>query len=292
MNFQQLRFVVAVADTQSFTSAADLCCVTQPALSNAIAQLEEELGGKLFERTTRAVALSTFGEKVIDEIRSLIDAKSRLLVNSADFIARNDRTMKIGMSPLINDAYVEAILTRIATIDSSLKLVISEMNKNSIRPALESGEINFGLGPEPWDHNHLISQRVYSEPLLYISNDPVVQGTMPTTLDALSDKEILLVGDDCGLAPTIRNLFKDNQVSLTEYGGKALGYNVLEKWAQLGIGIALLPASKIVDVSKARRLNDASGSIVSIDFHVCWKPSLEQRPTFSVVMKALMGEVS
>jgi DNA-binding transcriptional LysR family regulator len=292
MNFQQLRFVVAVAETRSFTSAADLCCVTQPALSNAIAQLEEELGGKLFERTTRAVTLSTFGAKIIGEIRGLIDAKSRLLVNSAEFVARNDRTVKIGMSPLINDAYVEAILARVATIDDSLTLVISEMNKNSIQPALEKGEIHFGLCPEPWAHNHLSFQRVYSEPLLYISNDPVVPGAAPTTLDTVSDKEILLVGDDCGLAATIRNLFKDNKVPMTEYEGRALGYNVLEKWAQLGIGVALLPASKIADVTMARRLNDASGAPVSINFHVCWKPSLEQRPTFSGVMKALMGDVS
>lgn len=292
MNFQQLRFVVAVAETRSFTNAADLCCVTQPALSNAIAQLEEELGGKLFERTTRAVTLSTFGENIIDEIRDLSDAKSRLLVKSAELVARKDRTVKIDMSPLVNDAYVAAILARIATIDDSLTLVLSEMNKNSIRPALENGEINFGLCPEPWAHNHLSSQRVYSEPLLYISNEAIVPGSAPVTLETVSSKEILLVGDDCGLAATIRNLFRDNQVSMTEYEGRALGYNVLEKWAQLGIGVALLPASKIVDVSKARRLNDASGATVSINFHVCWKPSLEQRPIFSSVMKALVGDVN
>lgn len=290
MNFQQLRFVVAVADTRSFTSAADQCCVTQPALSNAIAQLEEELGAKLFERTTRTVKLSPFGEKIIEEMRSLINAKSQLLANASQIVAQDDHTVRIGVSPLISDTYVETILTRLAAADERIKPVISEMNKNSIAPALEVGEINFGLGPEPWDHNHLTAQHIYSEPLLYLSRDhgldePIEQ----MTLEALAGKDVLLVGDDCGLAPTVRKLFKDSKIPLTEYEGKALSYGVLEKWAQLGIGVALLPASKIADVSRARRICDASGSTVSINFHVCWKPSQEQKPGFQSIMNVLSG---
>ncbi len=292
MNFQQLRFVVAVADTRSFTSAADQCCVTQPALSNAIAQLEEELGAKLFERTTRTVRLSPFGQQIIDEIRDLINAKSQLLANASQLIAQDDRTIRIGVSPLISDAYVEAILTRLTATDDRLKPIITEMNKNSIAPALEAGEIDFGLGPEPWNYNHLTTQRIYSEPLLFLAKDPVADQTSePMTLEALSGKDVLLVGDDCGLAQTVRKLFKDNEISLTEYEGKALSYSVLEKWVQLGIGVALLPASKIADVSRARRICDAKGATVSISFHVCWKPSQEQKAGFQSIVNALTGDI-
>jgi LysR family transcriptional regulator, hydrogen peroxide-inducible genes activator len=157
MNFQQLRFVIAVADTRSFTSAADLCCVTQPALSNAIAQLEEEIGGRLFARTTRSVTLTAFGASMIDEVRAIVDAKSRLLVHSMEYLARDENTVRIGMSPLISDDYVAAMLARVALIDSNLNIIVSEMNKGDIQPALEAGEIDFGLAPEPWDHALLTS---------------------------------------------------------------------------------------------------------------------------------------
>lgn len=287
MNFQQLRFVVALADTRSFTSAADLCCVTQPALSNSVAQLEDEMGRKLFERTTRSVTLTAFGEAMIDEIRGLIDAKSRLLMNSSEFVARDDRNVRIGLSPLISDEFLAAMLSRVALLDSNLQIILSEMNKADIQPALDAGEINFGLGPGPWGADSLTSKPIYSEPLLYVTgtqNGPMVEAS---TLETLADQKILLVGDDCGLSVAVRSLFRDNQIALNEYEGKALGYGVLEKWSKLGIGIALLPASKVADISHARRLNDNFGAPISICFYACWKPSQELRTSFATVLKAL-----
>lgn len=290
MNFQQLRFVVAVAEMRSFTSAADLCCVTQPALSNAIAQLEDELGSKLFDRTTRSVSLTGFGESMIGEIRAVVDAKTQLLVRSAEYLARDDNQVHIGISPLISDDYVAAVLARIAMSDGSLNVVISEMNKASIQPALEAGEIGFGLGPDPWDSATLTSVPIYSEPLLYVSRTENGLAVEPVNLDILTGKQILMVGDDCGLSVAVRSLIRDNQIPMSEYAGKAVGYGVLEKWARLGIGIALLPSSKVIDLSHACRLNDRSGATVSIGFRACWKQSLEQKPSFSTVMKALLAD--
>ncbi|PVV15385.1 MAG: LysR family transcriptional regulator, partial [gamma proteobacterium symbiont of Ctena orbiculata] len=53
MNLKQLQFAAHVAETHSFSRAAELSFATQPTLSNAISQLEDELGGRLFNRTTR-----------------------------------------------------------------------------------------------------------------------------------------------------------------------------------------------------------------------------------------------
>ncbi|MVO17449.1 LysR family transcriptional regulator [Parasedimentitalea huanghaiensis] len=290
MNFQQLRFVVAVAETHSFTSAADLCCVTQPALSNAIAQLEEELGGKLFDRTTRSVALTDFGQILINDIRHIIDAKSQLMVGASEYLTRDDRNVRVGISPLISDDFVAAMLSRIENLDGGLNIILSEMNKADIQPALNTGQIDFGLGPEPWDEDSLVSKPIYSEPLLYVSATQSERTDEPATLETLSGKQILLVGEDCGLSVAIRTLFHVNQIPLVEYEGKALGYSILEKWAQLGIGIALLPASKVANVSCARRLINRDGAAVSIGFNACWKPSQELRHSFAAVKMALQAD--
>ncbi len=50
MNFSQIRYFLAVAETLNFTNAAESCAVSQPALSKAIRNLEETLGAALFER--------------------------------------------------------------------------------------------------------------------------------------------------------------------------------------------------------------------------------------------------
>ena len=75
MNLVQLKYLSAVATAGSFSKAAELCHVSQPTISNSIADLEGELGASLFRRTTRFVELTPFGMSImgyVDNIFSLI----------------------------------------------------------------------------------------------------------------------------------------------------------------------------------------------------------------------------
>jgi len=86
MNLSQLRYVKAVADTGSFTHAAERCYVTQPTLSNGIAQLEQEWEERLFTRTTRRVALTPFGHHMLPFIDKMLDAQGALLHETRHFV--------------------------------------------------------------------------------------------------------------------------------------------------------------------------------------------------------------
>ncbi|MEH6630884.1 MAG: LysR family transcriptional regulator [Halopseudomonas aestusnigri] len=292
MNFQQLRFVIAVADTGSFTKAADLCCVTQPALSNAINQFEEELGSSLFERTTRSVTTTEFGDHVIEDMRKILTARGRLFSRAGEFLARDDRTVRIGLSPLISSEFVESFLKKIKTLDSKMDIVLSEMNKADIIPALESGTIDFGLGPVPLTDSDDQSISIYSEPLLLLTSKINKEGELPAKLDELTEKQFLLVQDVCGLSGAVRMLFRDHKLDLEEYQGRALSYHILEKWAQLGIGITLLPASKVTDFSYARRLDDVHGKPVTISFQASWNKAQEDRSSFKAIFQSLSNTAS
>lgn len=69
MELRQLTYAVAVAETGSFTRAAHRCFVVQSALSHQIARLEEELGSRLFERTSRRVQITPAGEAFLGPAR-------------------------------------------------------------------------------------------------------------------------------------------------------------------------------------------------------------------------------
>lgn len=69
---RQLQYVVAVAETLSFRKAAEKCHVSQPSLSAQIAQLEDVLGVRLFERDRRRVLLTTVGKELVERARRLL----------------------------------------------------------------------------------------------------------------------------------------------------------------------------------------------------------------------------
>src|SRR5258706_9278016 len=102
MNLSQLRFASTVASTGSFTAAAAECCVTQPTLSNGIAQLENELGERLFVRTTRKVALTPFGVHVLPYINEVLSAQASLVHQTQAFLSPGKRLIRIGTSPLVS----------------------------------------------------------------------------------------------------------------------------------------------------------------------------------------------
>lgn len=78
MRLKQIEYVLAIAETGSFTAAARRCHIVQSALSHQIAQLESELGVLLFERNSRSVRLTEAGSVFIDNGRLALDAVQRI----------------------------------------------------------------------------------------------------------------------------------------------------------------------------------------------------------------------
>lgn len=78
MNLKQLEYALAVADTGSFTRAAERCHVVQSALSHQVARLEAQLGVCLFERTSRRVRLTPAGEAFVLSARPALEAAQRI----------------------------------------------------------------------------------------------------------------------------------------------------------------------------------------------------------------------
>ncbi|WP_225728819.1 MULTISPECIES: LysR family transcriptional regulator [unclassified Nocardia] len=97
MELQQLRYVLAVAETNSFTRAAERCLVVQSALSHQIARLERELGAKLFERTSRRVRLTPAGAAFLPAARQCLDAAERASAEVAAAVGEVRGRLAVGV---------------------------------------------------------------------------------------------------------------------------------------------------------------------------------------------------
>lgn len=73
MNFQQLKYVTAIANSGSFREAARKLYISQPSLSSAVKELEEELGTKLFIRTNKGVSLTKAGSEFLDDAQRVLN---------------------------------------------------------------------------------------------------------------------------------------------------------------------------------------------------------------------------
>ncbi|GHF17425.1 hypothetical protein GCM10014715_85630 [Streptomyces spiralis] len=101
MDLQQMRYVVAVAETNSFTRAAERCLVVQSALSHQIARLEQELGARLFERTTRRVRLTPAGAAFLPAARQSLEAAERAVIEVAAAIGEVRGRLSVGLIPSV-----------------------------------------------------------------------------------------------------------------------------------------------------------------------------------------------
>ncbi len=96
-----MRYVIAVAETNSFTRAAERCLVVQSALSHQIAKLERELGAKLFERTSRRVRLTPAGEAFLPAARQCLDAAERAAAEVAAAVGQIRGRLAVGLIPTV-----------------------------------------------------------------------------------------------------------------------------------------------------------------------------------------------
>ena len=90
-------------------------------------------------------------------------------------------------------------------------------------------------------------------------------------IDDVARRTLLLVPDTCGLTTFTRDLLADRGLPLRAYSGEAASYRVLEDWAGMGLGSALLPRSKVTRVdSSVRPVVDARGAAITIAYEAAW----------------------
>jgi len=272
LGLEGLRYARAVAQTKSFTAAARAYGVTQPALSNGIAKLEERLGERLFDRSPRGATPTAFGAQILPLVeRALVEidgmiAEARRLTDLGAV-----RSIRMGVSPLISPHLVARAFAAVRELPNPRDLVLREANLDELREELLAGELDAllipSVGPMPRFEHRIID----SEPVVLIESSPT--GTSPLELADTSDRQFILVPDGCGLTRFTIALFEGQEPPMRTYPGEASSYHMLEQWASLGLGVALVPESKLSSPDVPHRRLVDHGQEVEIFYTAVWDPS-------------------
>src|SRR3954471_5834925 len=138
-----LRSFAAVADTGSFTAAADLVARTQSAVSMQIKRLEEILGRRVFDRSSRALALTTDGEVLLDYARRMLELNDESLRR----IARPPVTgrARLGVTEYFVPNEVPRILARFAAAHPGVQLEVRMGLSRDLRVELDAGRLDAAI---------------------------------------------------------------------------------------------------------------------------------------------------
>lgn len=284
MKLRQLQFAKMVAETKSFSRAAEICHATQPTLSNSISQLEEELGGKLFQRSTRKVELTAFGAEMMPKITAILDAEQELKRAASAFHNPDEKLLRIGLSPLVDMAQLEAVLQPYRRRYPNHGIFFKECLLDDLSQRLADDVIDLAIIPQDMVMEGYEHFAFYSDPLFYIPSVPRNIIANPgydhaMTITDLPADPIIMTGGGCGLNGSLERLFAAQGVSLTPYRGQAASYQAIEEWTDLAIGAAILPQAKL-HLSKQRALplmlND--GRKAHFTFSWIWPNLAKERP--------------
>ena len=309
LSFEGLRYAQAVARTGSFSAAAREYDLTQPALSNAIRRLEKILGARLFERNTRGARPTVFGATILPRIDAALAALDAITAEARHWRAGEPRPVRIGVSPLISADVVARAHSAVAGLLGRGRgsFVLREADLSELCTALDDDELDLIVVPAVLPLTRYRHHVIGSEPVVLVepgagdaagpvnsasptdptraadpanSADPVGSAdpaspaevrAAAARIDDVARRTLLLVPDTCGLTTFTRDLLADRGLPLRAYSGEAASYRVLEDWAGMGLGSALLPRSKVTRVdSSVRPVVDARGAVVTIAYEAAW----------------------
>jgi len=189
-NLRQIEVFCVLAEVLHFGRAAERLFVTQAMVSQEIRRLETQLGARLFDRTTRRVALTEFGEQLLPFAQEVHQA-SRTLNAMATRLRQPSAAVRLAATPSAMDGLVPSILQEAEKRD--LAIDESEVATGSVVAAMESAECDLGIGRFLHGTPHLQTEHLYSEEVCVLISAQHPLSSQPTIdLALLSDLPLLL----------------------------------------------------------------------------------------------------
>lgn len=241
MNFQRLKYFMAVAENLHFSKAAEKLFMAQPPLTRQIKQLEKDLGVQLFKRDKRNVSLTAQGKLLYEE--------STKIFSQINGITESLKQLESGLIGQITIGYVGAamhcilpeLLVKLKSSYPGIHTVLQELNNEKQVKSLKSGIIDIGFLRTPVKEKGLEVKSVFQEPFSL-----VVPASFPDTtqLKDLAGEPFISFSKDCGPG-LIESIYKVcNKAGFTpKVVHETSQINSIVRLVESGLGYSIVPKS-------------------------------------------------
>ena len=291
MEMHQLRYFASVAELNSFTRAAEACEVSQPSLSQQIANLEKELGQLLFERLGRGIRLTEAGRVLRDRVGQILrlvdDAKAS--VSEAADAGR----LVVGAIPTVAPYFLPPLLTQFASDYPRGQVEVVEETTANIVRLLGAGDIDLALVAQPVQGEHLLVESLFLEELLVVlpAGHRLTDKRKLTLADLATEPFVLLNEAHCLTGNTLS--FCTQHALAPIVTARIQQLTTVQELVRLKHGISLVPElAARADNSPGRVYRSLSGDKPTRTIAVAWNTMRYQTNIFRGFLKTLRDHVA
>ncbi|MCL4118045.1 UNVERIFIED_CONTAM: hypothetical protein GTU68_010432 [Idotea baltica] len=209
MTITQLYYVLAVAENQNFTKAAEKCFVTQPTLSMQIQKLEDQLDVLIFDRSKKPIELTEVGRKIVTQAKNIVNESNRIqdiVDQQKGFIGGE---FKLGIIPTIMPTLLPMFLKAFIKKYPKIKLKIEELTTEEIIKRLNEGHLDAAIAATPLENENIKERVLYFEPFVaYIPENHRLKNKKNIETSDLDIDDMLLLEDGHCFRDGIINLCK------------------------------------------------------------------------------------
>jgi DNA-binding transcriptional LysR family regulator len=164
VSLRQLRVFLAVAQQRHFRRAAERLHLSQPAVSRHIAELEDELGVRLFDRSTREVIPTDTGRYLESAIERVLDELEEVLDHVHSEGERRRGKIRIAAVPTLSASLMPACIADCAREYPELAIQLHDQAQTLVLDSVRGGEVDFGVAIEPPEAGDFDSEVIMRDP--------------------------------------------------------------------------------------------------------------------------------
>ena len=226
MEIKPLRYLIAIAKTESFTKAAQQLNVAQPAVSMAIKKLEADLGLTLIHRADRNIGLTDEGKKLLIHAEKIIQSMDEALLEMSELKGLNQGEVRVGIPSMLGSYYFPPILMAFRHRYPTITLKVIEGGTWQLQQMLESGELDLSVIVAETLPDSLQTQALIREEMLVtVATDHPFSHLEKVSPEAFFEEELVMfkegyfhrrivdkLAKKCNMTPTIG--FETNLIPL------------------------------------------------------------------------------
>lgn len=238
---RQLQYAVAVAETLSFRQAAERCRVSQPSLSAQLAQMEEALGIRLFERDKRKVLVTASGREIIERARLILRATDELVALARRASDPFSGTLRLGVIPTISPYLLPRLTPALRKAYPRLSLRWVEDKTRILVQNLESGTLDAALLALETDIGDVEREIIARDPFVLVAQrgHALAKNAAKIRADELRHETILVLQDEHCFGQQAAEFCSKKNAHIDAFMATSL--TTLVQMVAGGVGITLLP---------------------------------------------------